>query len=446
MNGGAEPGARFDARVDALLARLVSESGFGMGALSRERLVSYLLSRVPTGDVSKASERVASEHAGSQHVGSERAGSEHAASELAASELAARALVDRAEYARIEALFSPPETWLFRYPESFDFVRARASKPGIAPLRAFLAGCGGWCEPVSIAAALLDAAQATARAVEVVATDRNAVLFAQKPAFSGLAMRGGIPSWAAPFFHAANLHAKGSGVEPEASVLRVIRTRVADVAEAAESAGASGETFDIVAFRNVAIYLDEATRRRAFAALARIVAPEGALLVGHAEIVAAAEATGFVAVEAPGAFALVRPTVTDRAAVSGPIDPRALPRGAVPPSRPPERMRAPSGSVESSRETTRSMPSADTPGPRSSTDPAAFIAAAIACEREGDLAGAERAVGRALYLDRAHEEALVIAARIATARGAHEEAERFRTRAIRAHLAREDGDRRKDSR
>jgi len=83
---------------------------------------------------------------------------------------------------------------------------------------------------------------------------------------------------------------------------------------------------------------------------------------------------------------------------------------------------------------------------RASADPATFVATAIASERAGDIAAAERAIGRALYLDRTHEQALVIAARLATARGAHDEAERFRARAMRAHLAREKDARGGDSR
>jgi len=421
MSGGSDSRARLDARVDALLARLVSESGFARGALSRERLVSYLLSCVSAGDAAKARQL--------------------ATWESAAGELAAKVLADRDEYARIEALFSPPETWLFRYPESFDFLRAHAARSGVksgfAPLRALLAGCGGWCEPVSVAVALMDGAQAMGRAVEVVATDRNAALLAQRPFFAGLAVRGGVPAWASSRFHA-----NAEAVEPDAAVLRVIRTRVADVLEAAQAAGAAGEEYDVVAFRNVAIYLDGAMRRRAFAALARIVAPDGVLLVGHAEMVVAAEATGFVAVEAPGAFALARatvatvPVVTDRVPADVRGDPRAQASAFTP--------RAPRPSAAA--HPPRATPGAESTDARIPADPTTFVANAIACEHAGDIAGAERAIGRALYLDRTHEEALVIAARLATARGAHDEAERFRARAIRAHLAREKDERSGDSR
>ncbi|MEY2714412.1 MAG: hypothetical protein RIT24_755, partial [Planctomycetota bacterium] len=45
-------------------------------------------------------------------------------------------------------------------------------------------------------------------------------------------------------------------------------------------------------------------------------------------------------------------------------------------------------------------------------------------------------VQRALYLDRFNEDALMLAARLADARGATADAERLRQRALRVHLGR----------
>ena len=415
---------RLASAVDALLSRLATCSGFAPEALSRERLMSHL------------AERASALGAGN------------------AWEFVERAPSDPDEYARVEALFSPPETWLFRYPESFELLRARAATRSSAPFRAFLAGCGGWCEPISVAAALLDGAATSGRAVEVRASDRNAALFAAEPAFRGLAIRGGVPAWASPHFTTSD-----GVLAPDARVREVVRARVAGVLEAAESALASGERYDAVVFRNVAIYLDADVRRRAFRALSSLVAPDGVLLVGHAETTAAAEATGFVAVDAPGAFALAPPEgaqVPSRTLPGGrstgptsrspaPASVPALPPPLPPPlpqPRPPTArrdtpMRAPDERV---------MPHADaaarTSAQRSPDDAATvgdFVARALASEAAGELADAERAIGRALYLDRAHEEALLIAARLATARGAPDEADRLRARAMRAHLARESG-------
>ena len=52
------------------------------------------------------------------------------------------------------------------------------------------------------------------------------------------------------------------------------------------------------------------------------------------------------------------------------------------------------------------------------------------------MAEAERAVARALYLDRGHERALLLAAQLADLRGATDEAGILRQRALRAHLSR----------
>jgi len=48
-------------------------------------------------------------------------------------------------------------------------------------------------------------------------------------------------------------------------------------------------------------------------------------------------------------------------------------------------------------------------------------------------------VGRALYVDPNLEDALVLGARLAEERGAADEAQRLRARAIAAHLRRETG-------
>ena len=71
-------------------------------------------------------------------------------------------------------------------------------------------------------------------------------------------------------------------------------------------------------------------------------------------------------------------------------------------------------------------------------DADAYIAEARAHADAGDAVLAARAVGRALYLDPQHEDSLVLAARLADARGDRAEGDRLRARALRVHLARED--------
>jgi hypothetical protein len=69
--------------------------------------------------------------------------------------------------------------------------------------------------------------------------------------------------------------------------------------------------------------------------------------------------------------------------------------------------------------------------------PASYISRARELEASGDLLGAWQVIGKALYLDRTHEEALVLGAQLAEKRGDAAEAERLRMRALRVHLANE---------
>jgi Tfp pilus assembly protein PilF len=57
-------------------------------------------------------------------------------------------------------------------------------------------------------------------------------------------------------------------------------------------------------------------------------------------------------------------------------------------------------------------------------------------DAKGDRDGARESVVRALYLDRNLEDALVLAAQLAAARGEAAEADHLRARALRIHLER----------
>jgi chemotaxis protein methyltransferase CheR len=379
-----------NANTAALLAALRARSGFSADAVASGRVAAHLAARA-------------------RELG------------LADGEsAAAHALADAAEFARIEAHFSPPETWLFRYPESFEFLRAFARARATRGVRALVAGAGGWCEPCSLAAALLDGAgEAGAARVSVEAIDRNGAVFASPPRFRAMELRGGIPSFAASSFFA-----DGDAFRPVERVMRAISTRVATAEARVAEAVRRGERFDAILFRNVAIYLDHAPRGAIFAGLASLLADDGVFCVGHAESSAAAAATGLAPAAAPGAFALTRPAPalhrSERAARSA-----AQPARAAATAAPMVAERA------LDAETLARAEIAANP-----TDPRLHLALARILDAAGDRDGAHAAVGRALYLDRNNEEALMLAASIAEARGSREESQHLRTRALRAHLDR----------
>lgn len=348
-------------------------------------------------------------------------------------------LADPAAFAALEAVFAPPETWLFRYPRSFDLVRRRAAEWTGDPIRAVVVGAGGWCEPCALAAALL-AGSGGRCGVRLLAVDRNPAVFAAAPRFSGLALRGGIPEWARPYFRD-----EGDGLRPVREVSDAITVRVAD-ARAFPGDAAPWRDSQVVAFRNVSIYLDHGVRTEVFKGLAQLLAPDGLLLVGHAETHAAREATGLEPERTEAAFALVRAAREGGGPCARSVDRRessAGPMGSIP--APVERKHAPVR--EATHRATASTVDGDA-GTRSDAAHAprpAAVPTADTCLEEarahqaaGDDALAARALVRALYLDPRHEEALVLAARLADARGDRAEGDRLRARALRVHLSRED--------
>lgn len=385
---------RADAQAE-LYARLRLRSGFADAALGGERLRMLLASR---------------------------------ATELRladAGEVALLALGDPAEYARIEAHFAPPETWLFRYRESFELIREFAAARGANRPRALVLGAGGWCEPVSVACAL--AAGGWSGCV-VLAVDRNPQVFAREPRFVGIELRGGLPSWAE-----SQLTLEGDALVATPGLRAGIEVRVGDALDTLRACAGRGERFDIILFRNVAIYMGDDVRRAVFAAIPPVLAENGILLVGHAEVPAAAAATGLEAHGMPGSFALRArspgtnavhsPAATAPASSASPWSPPS-----PPPSPPPRR-----ASADASVDPVAQLHAAIAASP---TDAALHVRLALALAERGDRTVALETAMRALYLDRHNEEALLLAARISAERGAHADAERFRNRALRAHLER----------
>ena len=394
--------------IAELLGRLRTRSGFSAEAISLERLRVMLVSRAVESRV------------------------------RGAEEAARAALENPSDYARIEAHFAPPETWLFRYPESFELVRAFAAARNGRVIRALVVGAGGWCEPCSLAAALLDGAPASSITID--AFDRNPLLFPVAPRFAGVHLRGGMPAWAERFFADAG---DARSAQPQLSA--IIRTSIGEAGESTAALIASGRRFDIVSFRNVAIYLNADVRRAVFRSLSALVDDDGVLLVGHAEMPVAVEMTGFSAHSHAGAFALERAAIAPMSismSMSMPtttpptIDPEAYRSivasasasvGATATPRPPAspiRAARPLDPIEALRAEIFRMPA----------DAALHVRLAAALDERGDRAAAAESVGKALYLDRFCEEALVLAARFADARGASADAQRYRMRALRVHL------------
>jgi hypothetical protein len=251
-----------------------------------------------------------------------------------------------------------------------------------------------------------------------------------------------VPAWAASRFRD-----ESGALVPDAALVACVRAECAEAQRACAAHRARGDRFDVILFRNAAIYMRPEARTEVYRAIAEILDPHGLLLVGHAELGLAASETGLAVDPAAGAFAL-RPEER-RSEERRSVEQPSMQRGRVEPQQAPADARAVQPSTASMR---RAEPAAR-PGaaPREPRGPAEQLSDEVAqrpldaslqvalaeqaLERQ-DMAEAERAVARALYLDRGHERALLLAAQLADLRGATDEAGILRQRALRAHLSR----------
>jgi chemotaxis protein methyltransferase WspC len=100
---------------------------------------------------------------------SERRRATGIASDDAYADLAARS---SAEFGKLREQIAVPETWLFRYPSSFETLRAQFMRQARRPVRVLSVACATGAEPFSIAATAL-AAGVHPDDIHVLAIDPN---------------------------------------------------------------------------------------------------------------------------------------------------------------------------------------------------------------------------------------------------------------------------------
>lgn len=185
------------------------------------------------------------------------------------------------QQALIEAVIVP-ETWFFRYPESFvtlgKLANARlAQLNGVRPLRILSLPCSTGEEPYSIAMALFDAGlRGPQFSVEAVDISPLSIQRARQGVYGKNSFRGDQLGFRERFFNAAD-----DGYRLEERVRDQVRFQSGNLLDPAMPVAQSA--YDFVFCRNLLIYFDVDTQRQGFEALKRMTREDGVLFIGPAE-------------------------------------------------------------------------------------------------------------------------------------------------------------------
>lgn len=353
------------------------------------------------------------------------------------------------QQALIEAVIVP-ETWFFRYPESFSALVSLAHKRaaelgGARPLRILSLPCSTGEEPYSIAMALLDGGLCPpAFAIDGMDISPNSVAKAQQGEYGRNSFRGNDLA-----FRERHFTDIGDAHRLDDRVRRQVTLQAGNVLDPALSSREG--LYDFVFCRNLLIYFDVPTQQRVFEVLKRLTHADGVLFIGPAEGSLLAR-LGMRPVGIPQSFAYVR---REEAPAPPPVAPAPLrPHLAPLPARTPVLP-------------LRTAPPVVAPRPAPARDGEAQLLASIAqaansgdsrqaradCERylrefapkaqvycwlgllsdtEGDPAQAITHYRKALYLEPQHPEALMHLAVLLAAQGDDAGARRLQERAARA--------------
>ncbi|MFJ4195903.1 CheR family methyltransferase [Pseudomonas sp. NPDC089534] len=185
------------------------------------------------------------------------------------------------QQALIEAVIVP-ETWFFRYPESFATLGKLARKRlgelnGMRALRILSLPCSTGEEPYSIAMALLDAGLKPHQfKVDGMDVSPMSVEKARRALYGKNSFRGQDLA-----FRDRHFSAEQDGYRVNDPVREQVRWQTGNVLDPALLAGEP--TFDFVFCRNLLIYFDQPTQRLVFELLKRLTHVDGVLFIGPAE-------------------------------------------------------------------------------------------------------------------------------------------------------------------
>ena len=224
-----------------------------------------------------------------------------------------------------------PETWFLRDEAPFAFLQqhaaqwARRHPTGV--LRVLSAPCASGEEAYSIAMSLLEAGLPPARfAVEAVDVSEPLLTCARRGVYQGPAFRKCPPALQLRYFSPCD-----GGLQLNAAVRASVMFELCNLA--GTNVRLPSARYDVVFCRNLLIYLHRAARQALMRVLSDALAPDGLLIVGHAEVLPMCE-SGVFGVADSRAFALVR---TPQAAAATPR-PASRTSAPAPAAQPPRRL------------------------------------------------------------------------------------------------------------
>ncbi|WP_085715737.1 protein-glutamate O-methyltransferase CheR [Pseudomonas sp. B28(2017)] len=360
------------------------------------------------------------------------------------------------QQALIEAVIVP-ETWFFRYPESFATLAKLAGKRlaeinNLRALRILSLPCSTGEEPYSIAMALLDAGlQPHQFKVDGMDVSPLSVEKARRALYGKNSFRGDDIA-----FRDRHFMAEGDGYRLNPRVQEQVRLQVGNLLDPALLAGEP--SFDFVFCRNLLIYFDQPTQKQVFEVLKCLTHVDGVLFIGPAEGGLLGR-LGMRSIGIAQSFAFSR---------QGTSDPEPLPAYVPAPLPVPQPLRTPPPAPARSRPFASVVPLAAAPK-SSGTDTAVLLANIAALANEGksaearaacesylrshepvaqvfywlgllsDVAGnvleAQGFYRKALYLEPQHPDALMHLAALLQAQGDAAGARRLQARAVRSGRA-----------
>ncbi|MDF5706179.1 MAG: tetratricopeptide repeat protein [Nostoc sp. S4] len=175
-----------------------------------------------------------------------------------------------------------PETWFFREPESFAFLKHYVlsewlPKKPQGVLRVLSVPCATGEEPYSIAIALLEAGLTSAQFhIDAVDISKQCLLKAQRPIYDNYSFRGKHLFFQERYFESIN-----SRYHLRESVKNLVNFINANLAN--PHFLINTQVYDVVFCRNLLIYFDSTTKEQTIRVLERLLIEGGLLFVAHAE-------------------------------------------------------------------------------------------------------------------------------------------------------------------